>query len=221
MTVLRKSSFETLPVEIVHRIFDYLPTETIVSSIRYVCKRFYSIISGYNNYEVDFRYMARSDLCSMARIIDPKNIISVTLSDEIQTPGQIRLFLTHFQIDQFIRLRSLTLVKVNCKDIDQFQKHIIKCQLTTLSITLCDYYKNDPTALISSLISHSNLRKFEYIGNYKILRGIQWPIQCRLIHVIIGHCSFNILYSIIFHLPYLQTLVVKDIFSSVSVVTAD
>ncbi|CAF3325910.1 unnamed protein product [Rotaria socialis] len=57
--------------------------------------------------------MSRSDLCSMARIIDPKNIISVTLSDEIQTPGQIRLFLTHFQIDQFIRLRSLTLVKAN------------------------------------------------------------------------------------------------------------
>ncbi|CAF2203977.1 unnamed protein product [Rotaria magnacalcarata] len=165
--------------------------------------------------------MSRSDLCSMAHIIDPKNIISVTLSDEIQTPGQIRLFLIHFQIDQFIRLRSLNLVKVNFKDFNQFQKHIIKCQLTTLSITLCDYYQKDPTALISSLISHNNLRKFEYIGNYNILHKIRWPTQCRLIHVIIGHYNFNVLCSTIVHLPYLQTLVVKDIFSVTPVVTVD
>jgi len=211
MSAKKKSFLETLPVEVVHRIFDHLNTETIVFSIRCVCKRLYSITNTYDRFDLDFRYMSKSDLPLIARIIDPKNIISLTLSDEIQTPGQIRSFLNHFHIDQFIRLRSLNLIKVESKDLDTFQKHIIKFPLTTLSIAPHAYYKDDPTALISSIISNNDLRKFEYTGYCNIFNKIQLPIQCRLEHLTISHSNWYTVYSIIFHLPYLQILVVKNI----------
>ncbi|CAF4195362.1 unnamed protein product [Rotaria sp. Silwood2] len=108
--------------------------------------------------------MSRPDLPSMARIIDPKNVTLLTLSNEIQTLGQIRSFLNHFHIEGFIRLRSLNLIKIECKDLDTFQKHIIKCRLTKLSNAPNVCYKDGPTALISSIISLNDLRKFEYTG---------------------------------------------------------
>ncbi|CAF3017084.1 unnamed protein product [Rotaria sp. Silwood2] len=211
MPAKKKSFLATLPVELVHRIFDHLKTETILFSIRYVCKRFYSITNTYNGFDLDFRYMSRSDLPFIARIIDPKNVISLTLSDEIQTPGQIRSFLNHFHIERFIRLRSLNLVKVECKELDTFQKHISKCRLTTLSIAPNVYYKDGPTALISSIISNNDLRKFEYTGFCNIFNKIQLPIQCGLEHLTISHSNWDSVYSIIFHLPYLQTLAVKNV----------
>ncbi|CAF3370408.1 unnamed protein product [Rotaria socialis] len=87
-----KDQFEYGVIELVHRIFDQLDAHTILYSIRCVCKRLHSIASIYNRYELDFRFMSKSDLPVMAHIIDPKNIISLTLADGIRTRCQIRLF---------------------------------------------------------------------------------------------------------------------------------
>ena len=127
-------SLHILPVEIIHRIFDHFDGQTILLSVRYVCKRLYTITDSYNRYELDFSYISKSDFHLIHRIIDPKNVISLTLSDGNKTPDQIGLFLLHFCIDQFIQLRSLTLIDVQDSVLSKFQKYSIKCPLTILSI---------------------------------------------------------------------------------------
>ncbi|CAF2626368.1 unnamed protein product [Rotaria sp. Silwood2] len=149
----------------------------------------------------------------MARIIDPKNVISLMLSDEMDTPSQIRSFLFHFRIDQFIRLRSLTLMNVEDDDLNEFQKHIIKYSLTTFSMSPRYYGIDNIRSSLSSIISHNDLRKFQLQGNNDILSEIQWPISCRLEHVIICYeCNWNKVYSILSHLSHLQKLVLKDVY---------
>ncbi|CAF3873320.1 unnamed protein product, partial [Rotaria sp. Silwood1] len=54
----------------------------------------------------------------------------------------------------------------------------MKYPLHTFSITLDPYNEDDPTSLISSIMSHNDLLKFEFNGNNENLNQIQWPIQC-------------------------------------------
>ncbi|CAF3691677.1 unnamed protein product [Rotaria sp. Silwood1] len=159
--------------------------------------------------------MSKSDLLLVARIIDPKNVISIMLSDEMEMSGQIRSFLFHFRIDQFIRLRSLILMNVEDEDLDKFQKHIMKYPLTTFSISHRYYGIDNIRSLLSSIISPNHLRKFKFEGSNNILNEIQWPISCRLEHLTIGYeCNWNTVYSILSHLPCLRTLILQDFYNN-------
>ncbi|CAF3760538.1 unnamed protein product [Rotaria sp. Silwood1] len=209
MSATNKSHFEALPIEIIHRIFNYLDVETILFSIRCTSKQLYYVANTYDRYELDFRYMFKSDLPVIARIINPKNIVSITLSDELQTNNQIELFFSQFRIDQFIRLRSLKLIKVQASDLNKFKNHIMQCLLRTFSISLDGLHLNRHMSLMSSILSNHNLHKFEFKGFSDSISELQWPNQCSLKHVIIYECHWKTLYAIISHLPYLQTLVIK------------
>ncbi|CAF3735494.1 unnamed protein product [Rotaria sp. Silwood1] len=163
--------------------------------------------------------MSKSDLLLMVRIIDPKNVISLILSDEKKSRNQIRFFLSHLRIDQFIRLRSLTLIDVKYEDLDEFQQHIMKYSLTTFSISP-RYNGIDNIRLLSSIISCSDLRKFEFKGYDYILNGIKWPKSCRLEHMTICYeFNWRTFYSILNHLPHLRTLVLKEIVENDTFVT--
>ncbi|CAF4457327.1 unnamed protein product [Rotaria sp. Silwood2] len=211
MSATNKSHFEALPIEIIHRIFNYLDVETILFSIRCMSKQFYYAANIYDRYELNFLYMFKSDLPVIARIINPKNIISITLSDELQTNNQIELFFSHFRIDQFIQLRSLKLTKVQASDLNKFKNHTMQCLLRTFSISLDRLHLNTHMSLMSSILSNHNLQKFEFKGFSDSISELQWPNQCSLKHVIIYECHWKTLYTIISHLPYLQTLIINKL----------
>ncbi|CAF1267157.1 unnamed protein product [Rotaria sp. Silwood1] len=211
MPTKNKSSLLTLPIELIHRIFDHIDTETIIFAIRRVCKQLYSIVNIYDRYELDFRYMFRSDLSLIAHIINPENVTSLILSNAIHTSDQIDLFISQFHIEQFIRLHSLTLINVE-KELDQFQKHIMQCPLRKFSIVLpFDDIMNLQT-LLSSIISNSHLRELEFTASSWLLDEIQWPIECQLEHLtIFHHCSWDTIKLVLSHLHHLRTLVMKDV----------
>lgn len=96
MSTTRRSFLLSLPVELIHRIFDYIDTETIVFVIRFVCKQLYSTANTYDRYKLDFRHMFRSDLPLLGRIINPKNVTSLILSDKLHTNDQINFFFHNF-----------------------------------------------------------------------------------------------------------------------------
>ncbi|CAF1446500.1 unnamed protein product [Rotaria sordida] len=155
--------------------------------------------------------MFRSDLTLIARIINPKNVTSLTLSNAIHTSDQINLFISQFHIEQFIRLHSLTLINVE-KELDEFQKHIVQCPLRKFSISLTFDDIMNLQELLSSIISNSYLRQFEFSASSWLLEGIEWPIDCRLEHLTIFHrCSWNTIKLVLSHLPHLRTLVMKDV----------
>ncbi|CAF0998371.1 unnamed protein product [Adineta steineri] len=103
--------------------------------------------------------MSISDLRILARLIHPKNIISLTLSNEQQTVHQIQYFLHDFRIDQFSQLRSLTLIGIHDDNLDQFQKYIMESSLKTLSISFgsCSLQSVDKLLLAISSCKLKNL----------------------------------------------------------------
>ncbi|CAF2902963.1 unnamed protein product, partial [Rotaria sp. Silwood2] len=211
MSIQKIYSLQTLPIELIHRIFDQLDIQTIIFSIRSACKLFYSITNTYNRYALVFRYMSKSDLLLIARIIDPKNVISLTLSDENETHSEIQFFFSHFHIDQFIRLRSLTLFYIEYEDLEKFQKHIMKYPLKKFSISSNVLGSNNIATSLSAILSYHDFQKFEFDGSENILNEIQWPVSCGLEHVTIAQWySWSTVYFVLSHLPFLRTLVLKD-----------
>ncbi|CAF1387673.1 unnamed protein product, partial [Adineta steineri] len=119
--------------------------------------------------------MSKFDLRLIPPMIDPKNIISITLADKLQTSGQ------------FIRLHSLNLINVDIEEFQVFEKHIMKYPLKSCSISPGNsskyyYNKSFDLILLSSIISHKDLRKFEFDGEVNLKNQIQWPVLCRLQH---------------------------------------
>lgn len=207
MSTEMKSNFQNLPVELIHRIFDYIDAETIIFSIRYACKRLYSIVNTYDRYELDFRFISGSDIPLMKRIIGPKNIISIILSNEKRTRNTCRVFFDHFHIEKLVRLRSLDLTHVSGKDLDKLQKHIMQYPLRKFCISGYLFCDRKTRKFLSSIVSHTQLRKIEFnmnIGCGRII--LNWPISYGLVHITVGKCSWITLYHILDHFPNLQTL---------------
>jgi hypothetical protein len=63
-------TIQTLPVELIHRIFDNLDTETILFSIRPVCRSFRCIVNTYNRYVLDLQLISKPNFHVVFRSID-------------------------------------------------------------------------------------------------------------------------------------------------------
>ncbi|CAF3265549.1 unnamed protein product, partial [Rotaria sp. Silwood2] len=174
MTAITKSYLEILPVEIIHRIYDELDAETILFSVRCVCRGLHSTTNEYNRYRFNFRYMSRSDFRIIPRLIDPKNIISLTLMNSLYNFGQIRLFLSCFHLNQFVRLSSLTLIDLNEEGLHDFQEYITKCCLTEVSILSFGCRSQNIQKFLSSLLSLNTLRKLVLNLGYYDIDEAQW-----------------------------------------------
>ncbi|CAM2724444.1 unnamed protein product [Rotaria socialis] len=208
MSTESRVHFQLLPVELLHKFFYYLKAETIVFSMRRVCKQLYSIANACNRYELDFRYISKSDLPLLPHIIDPNAIISLILS-KTETEQSIRSLLKHFRTD-FTKLQSLTLFNLYGRDLKVIQKRIIKYPLKTFSMfnDLCYIRKTE--AYISDILLQKDLRKIEVKLNCNSIDIIDWPISCGLEHVIIDNCSSTTVYAILNRSPNLGTLVISD-----------
>ncbi|CAF1201690.1 unnamed protein product [Rotaria sordida] len=69
-------------MELIHRIFNSLDEQTIILSLRYVCKRIYTITNVYDCYKLNFESILKSNFDRICQFIQPENVILLTLSDE-------------------------------------------------------------------------------------------------------------------------------------------
>ena len=83
---------DDLPVEIINRIFDNLDLNSMIS-FSYTCQRYLKCLNSYNKYQINFQSISKSKFDLICRLINPSNIIALTLSDNDQTPSQIKFFL--------------------------------------------------------------------------------------------------------------------------------
>ena len=127
-------STPALPVELLHRILDHVDSGTVFLSFRNVCQYFHTVIDSYNQHKLDFRAITKSAFHRIPRSIQPENVVSLTLSNDHRTAGQITLFLSLFDIHAFTRLRSVTLIRIYNTDLTVFLEHVSKCPLVSLSI---------------------------------------------------------------------------------------
>ena len=82
---IRYCFFDSFPVEIIHIIFDYLSTCDILHGFLKQCSYLDSIVLNYNFYLINFRSILKTDFDLICHLIQPKNILSLILSDEMDT----------------------------------------------------------------------------------------------------------------------------------------
>jgi hypothetical protein len=103
------ASLLTLPTELHHRIFDYLDVQTVIRSVRCVCRQLHATVNAYNRLQLNLTSMIKPDLKLLRRVIRPENVISITFSDgDRATSGEIDLFFSNVDVHRFTQLRSLT-----------------------------------------------------------------------------------------------------------------
>lgn len=182
----------SLPVEVLHRIIDYVDSETIFLSFRTVCKYFYTIINTYNQYKLDFRSITKPAFHHVRHFIQPENVISLIISDQYKTPGQTKLFLSLFDINKFTRLRSINLIQTDSSDLIIYLKHLITCSLVSLSID-----------------------RGRYMSTIPIFETQQLFIQCPIRHLALTQNRISQEFLDIFlSSPFLETLMLDGILIS-------
>jgi len=144
-------SLISLPVELLHRIFDDLDAYTIVQSVRCVRRQFHAVVNSYDRFEFDFDPMSKFCLKVPSGPFAPTNISSLILYGNYAKNGCIRLFLTECNICEFTRLRSLTLYKVSDIEINQFFQHVTINSLVSLTIGM--RWETNITTIFSSISS--------------------------------------------------------------------
>lgn len=109
---------DQLSVEVLHTLFTYFLAHELLFSFSGVSDYIDTILLSYAAYRIDFKSIRRADFDFVCRRIQPEQVISLTLSDDNDTPGQTELFFSHFRLEEFIHLRSLTLIKIEFESFE-------------------------------------------------------------------------------------------------------
>ncbi|UJR19477.1 hypothetical protein I4U23_022608 [Adineta vaga] len=104
-----------LPLEIIYTIFDYLSAHDILLTFSNLNSTFDTISSTYPSYQFEFKSIPRSHFDLVCSRISPNHVISLTLSDQNDTPGQSELFFSRYQITDFTGLRLLKAIDIEHK----------------------------------------------------------------------------------------------------------
>jgi hypothetical protein len=129
-------TLSTLPVEILHQIFDNLNGTTVLLSVRNVCQRLRATVDTYNRYELDLTDISKRDFHRLVVLIHPERVTSLTLNNRGTTPGQVGIFRSLIDICLFTQLHSVTLLKIEGQHFCPFLEHVRKCSLTSLTLDL-------------------------------------------------------------------------------------
>jgi hypothetical protein len=144
---------DRLPVELIFEIFSYLTTLDTVRSFSDLSPYMIQCLSSYDRFNVNFQSIRKTDFHRICSLVRSHQIISLILSDDDHTPGQIGLFLSRVSIDQFVQLRVLHLIGAD----DFFAWHSVPACLSKLPQLHSIYLDFDNVRLDKYDESHSNL----------------------------------------------------------------
>ncbi|CAF1259981.1 unnamed protein product [Rotaria sordida] len=137
---MSKATLLTLPVELIHCIFDHCDGKGILHSIRSTCTRLYSFVNTYNRFEFDFNLNSTDGFKSLYKIIEPKNVLFLNVYGISNSFNRPNLF--HYPIDccQLTQLRSVTFHGVSNEALEHFIQQGAANSLTSLTIDLSSEY---------------------------------------------------------------------------------
>jgi hypothetical protein len=204
-------SLDRLPIELIHKILNYLQTYDIFISLYNINTYINTIINTHDRYQLNFQSITRSNFDLILRYINPCQVISLTLSNMDDTPGQYQLFLSLFTVKQFLRLQTLRLIQPsNPIDLNQILTDLHTLDsLQSLSIIHCQPTSvNQQTFLILSsfLSSSTSLRRLYLSGTLNTL--FEYRFLSSINHLYFNDNIFNTipLQTIITRMPYLKSL---------------
>lgn len=209
------SILETLPVEVFHKILHHFDTSQMYYSLYNVSPRINAFLISYNHYKLNLCSISRFNFNVVCNIVQPQHIISLILSDDDQTPGQIGLFLSLFNAQELHRLHSLTLLQIEERHLFIFLQHIPIDNLSSLTIkwrggSHCRGNSTRTLTLLSSAISQSNLRYLDLNLWIYGIKNLLLSNPCTLQYLCIDICSFSEYRLILDQSPHLKTLILRD-----------
>ena len=95
--------------------------------------------STYNRYIFDFKSISKPTFHLLCRLINPQNIISLTLCDNEYTPNQVALFISLVRLQQMTRLHSMTFLGIEEFQLNKILKHINRTSFTSFSLNIRKY----------------------------------------------------------------------------------
>ena len=102
-----RMTLDTLPIELIWYIFDWLSSYHLLFSLRNVNRQLNITIASYPRHRLSFYSIPKSHFDLICHCICPQQVISLILSQDKHTLGQIQLFFSIFGgIKQFINLQS-------------------------------------------------------------------------------------------------------------------
>ncbi|CAF3001648.1 unnamed protein product [Rotaria sp. Silwood2] len=142
---------DKFPVELIHNLFDYFLALEILLIFSNVSQYLDSVLLNYSSYWINFKSIRRAHFDLVCQRILPNQVISLTISDDYDTPGQIELFVSHFRLEQFARLRSFKLI-----DVEPYWWERIFSNLTQLTNLHSSFYDTPEITeqWFSDLLSH-------------------------------------------------------------------
>ncbi|CAF3882185.1 unnamed protein product [Rotaria sp. Silwood1] len=167
-----------LSVEILHRILDYLDTDTILLSVFLVCTQLQMTVKSYDRYIVDVAHIPKKNFVRTCKMIRPKNITKLIIFKGNTELFLIRKFLSLVNIRRFTRLQAkidkLKLILKHVPSLINFTvfkyyhacedcingaqwKHLIQKHLSLLEkfhfiFVFGQYCKNDKASVLRSLV---------------------------------------------------------------------
>ena len=202
------ASLSTLPVEMLHRVFDELDGTTIILSVRDVCQSLRAAIDTYDRYALDFTSLSQPDFHRLLPLIRPECVIALTLSNQERISGQMALF---------TRLRSLTLLDINHVFLSAFLRHARKCSLTSFTLRhraqRCELPNlRELLGHLSSIIGQPTLLRLELLSDALdlLIHPLEWPSRSPLRFLRVACDTRLPLSKILDRLPDLKTLVLHD-----------
>jgi hypothetical protein len=209
---------DSLPVEILHILFTYFRAHDIFLTFSDVSDYINRVLLAYSTWQLNFKSIRRDHFDLICRYIQPQNVISLTLSDAIDTPGQSKLFFSHFQIEQFTHLRSLTLIRIEFQSIEGIfsnldkLKQLISLSFNTHTIThkylTSTYDYSSEFRRLNSIICNTYTRVLPQLNRLHLSSA--FSLECiaftQLRYLKIIKCWHDELAEIIESAPYLQSL---------------
>jgi hypothetical protein len=202
---------DQLPVELLHTLFDYFSVWNLLYTFNHVSDYVDATLRSYSSYQVDCRAVSKYYFRCIRDHVRAEQIISLTLSDEDNTPGFSDLFFSCFPIEQFIRLRLLTLIKVECNSLKYIFANLHKLdQLRVFSFDdqSIRYQYPSQDKSVPSYLTDVNIHVLSqvnhlYLNNATMLTSIPFP---HLRYLNVRQCSNDELQTIFQHAPQLKSL---------------
>lgn len=202
---MENAYLNNLPVEILHRVFDYCDVQTILCKIGCVCKRLRAVAYQYNRFHLRFDVKDTRLIKHLFHLISEDSIVSLDISFK---EAGCRIFneLVRKSNIRFTRLRHLIVRNVTRKHLERLFANMN--YIDSISLTIDSYCSPWDFKLpkFSLWIMKSNLQKlcwkeFDYRVN-----NISWSIPCKLTHLTINSCLYGEYLILLEQLPCLQTL---------------
>lgn len=211
---MTNASFLSLLLEVAYRVFDYCDTQTILLSVRNVCKQWYDFTKAYDRFKIQFDVHSQFELKTISRFIRPESIISLTISCKAADLKIIHDCFSMFKINKMTQLRSITFCYNYEAELHTLLSYIPKDASYSLSIKSDTEHYQITCNLVSALLTKYKCEKL-YLHNkikydYKRREEKLWSSQCNLKSLLIDECTFDDYYTILQNLSYLKTLTVSN-----------